>query len=178
MLIVAVAAAAATATWLIVRGGGSSAPTAASTTTTATGPVSSLGPVAASHSALVAFSAALQRPIYWMGPVKDDTYEFTEASSGDLYVRYLPKGVRVGDPRATFPVIATYPYRGALAALRAVAKDKGQRLLGGGFMLANAAYPKSVYIAYPGVAYQIEVYDPVTGRARTIALSGRVRAVS
>src|SRR5271154_3468871 len=108
VLIIAVAGAVGVVTWLIVRGGGTSAPSVGSTTVTtiAAGSASSLGPVAASPSALAAFSAALHRPIYWMGPVEGDTYEFTEASSGDLYVRYLTEGVHVGDKRAIFPVIA------------------------------------------------------------------------
>jgi hypothetical protein len=177
--VVVVASTTAVVVWLLTRGGGTSvtppATTTASTTTTAS--VTPLGPVAATEPALLAFSRALRRPIYWLGPVAGDTYEFTETSSGDIYVRYLPSGVRVGDPRATFRIVATYPFAGALAALRAVAGGKGQRLKGGGFVVASTGHPKSAHIAYPGVAYEIEVYDPVPGRAETIALSGQVRPI-
>ena len=92
-------------------------------------------------------------------------------------MRYLPRGVRVGDRRASFRVVGTYPYARALAALGAVANAQRDRLAGGGMVVSTAADPKSVHIAYPGVDYQIEVYDPVPGRARETALSGRIRQV-
>jgi hypothetical protein len=158
-----------------VVGGKSSASTTTTTTTTAT--VTPFGPVAVSPAALSAFAKALGRPIYWAGPTAGDTYELTETTAGDVNARYLPAGVRVGDRRASFRVIGTYPYAGALAALGAVANAQKDRLAGGGIVVSTAADPKSAHIAYPGVDYQIEVYDPVPGRAHAIALSGRVRPV-
>ena len=172
-----VAVVVAVVVWLIVRGGGSSTNTPATTATTTTASVTPLGPVAAAQSALVTFSKALKRPIYWAGPVPGDTYEFTETTAGNIYVRYLPKGVRVGDPRAAFRVIATYPYPGALAALSALAGAKGVPLQGGGLALPSTGNPKSVHMAYPGVAYEIEVFDPVPGQARAIAVSGQVQPI-
>lgn len=162
--------------WLIVRGG-SSDNKAATTTGTATTAATPLGPVAVTQSSLVTFSKALKRPIYWAGTVAGDTYEFTETSAGNIYVRYLPKGVRIGDPRAAFRVVATYPYPGALAALSGLAGTKGVKLKGGGLALPSAGYAKSVHIAYPGVAYEIEVFDPVPGEARAIAVSGQVQPI-
>jgi hypothetical protein len=172
-----VAVVVAVVVWLLVRGGGtsnSSPPTTASATTISVTP---LGPVAATESTLLTFSKALKRPIYWAGPIPGDTYEFTETSAGNIYVRYLPKGVRIGDPRAAFRVIATYPYPGALAALDALGRKTGVRLLDGGIVVPSAGYPKSVHMAYPGVAYEIEVFDPVPGHARAIALSGQVQPI-
>jgi hypothetical protein len=170
-----VAVVVAVGVWLIVRGGGSSNSPAATTATTAS--VTPLGPVAVTQSSLVTFSKALKRPIYWAGPVAGDTYEFTETSAGNIYVRYLPKGVRIGDPRAAFRVVATYPYPGALAALSGLAGTKGVQLKGGGLVLPSAGYAKSVHLAYPGVAYEIEVFDPVAGKARAIAVSGQVQPI-
>jgi hypothetical protein len=174
-----VAVVVAVVVWLIVRGGGtsSSTPMTTTATTTATSSVTPLGSVAASRATLVTFAKALKRPIYWAGPVPGDTYEFTETSAGNIYVRYLPKGVRVGDPRAAFRVVATYPYPGALAALSALAGTKGVPLQGGGLALASAGDAKSVHMAYPGVAYEIEVFDPVAGKARAIAVSGQVQPI-
>lgn len=163
--------------WLLVRGGGTSNTTPTTTAATTTASVTPLGPVAATQTSLVTFAKALKRPIYWAGPVPGDTYEFTETSAGNIYVRYLPKGVRVGDPRAAFRVVATYPYPGALAALSALAGTKGVPLKGGGLVLPSAGYAKSVHMAYPGVAYEIEVFDPVAGKARAIAVSGQVRPI-
>jgi hypothetical protein len=140
--------------------------------------VTPIGPVAATQGTLVAFSKALGRPIYWAGPIAGDRYEFTETSSGNVYVRYLPSGVAIGDKSASYRVIGTYPYRGALQALRTLAKGKGFAVRGGGLAYTSAGHPQSVHIAYPGVNYQIEVYDPVPSRAHAVALSGQLRPVS
>jgi hypothetical protein len=156
---------------LLFRSGGSTSGTGAATA------VNPIGPIAATPAILVAFSKALNRPIYWAGPMSGDTYELTETSAGNIFVRYLPKGVRVGDPRASFLAIGTYPYPGALKALQTIAKGKGTALQGGGLAVTTAGHPGNFHIAYPGLAYQIEVYDPVPGRAHTLALSGRVKPV-
>ncbi len=156
-------------------GGGKSSPTATTSTTAAA--VTPIGPVGMSSATLLAFAQGLGRPVYWLGPSAGFTYELTRTSSGNVFVRYLPRGVRIGDKRAAFTVVGTYPYPGALAALKAVPNAKKTNLTGGGVLVSTTADPLSVHLAYPGVDYQIEVYDPVAGRARTIALSGRVRPV-
>jgi hypothetical protein len=43
--------------------------------------------------------------------------------------------------------------------------------------VVDKTYTKSVHVAYPGVAYQVEVYDPSPATARTVAVSGDVRPV-
>jgi hypothetical protein len=169
-----IAAAAGVGVWLLVRDSG---PSTTSATTATANSVTPLGPVAATPATLLTYVKALGRPIYWAGPLTGYTYEFTETSAGNVYVRYLPKGVRVGDPRAAFRVIGTYPYVDALQALQAVAKGTGEKLNGGGLMVGSAGHPKSVHIAYPGLDYEIEVYDPRPGQARALVLSGRVTPV-
>ena len=169
VVLVAVAAL-AVGGWLLTRDSSKS-------TTTATRSVTPLGPVASTPATLLTFAKALGRPIYWAGPQPGATYEFTETRVGNVYVRYLAQGVQVGDRRPAFPVVGTYPSVGALAALEAVAGGKRTNLKGGGIVVSTAADPKSVHIAYPGIDYQIEVYDPVAGQALAIALSGRVRPV-
>ncbi len=158
-------------------GGGKSSPSTTATTTTTAAKVTPIGPVAMSAATLLAFAQGLGRPIYWIGPATGFTYELTRTSSGNVFVRYLPRGVHVGDKRAAFTTVGTYPYPNALAALKAVPHATTTKLAGGGVLVSTAADPRSVHLAYPGVDYQIEVYDPVAGRARVIALSGRVRPV-
>ena len=166
----------AVAVVLIVRWtGGKSSPSATTSTTAAT--VTPVGPVAMSSAALLAFAQGLGRPVYWIGPAPGFTYELTRTSAGNVFVRYLPRGVNVGDKRSAFTTVGTYPYPGALAALKAVPNAKTVALTGGGLLVSTVSDPRSVHLAYPGVDYQIEVYDPVAGRARVIALSGRVRPI-
>src|SRR5579871_2816094 len=61
-----------------------------------------IGPVALSSEQLRAKAMALATPIYWAGPVFSDRYEFTRLRSDQVYVRYLPWGVRSGAPGARF----------------------------------------------------------------------------
>lgn len=158
-------------------GSGKSSPSTTPTTTTTAAKVTPIGPVAMSAATLLAFAQGPAGPIYWIGPAAGFAYELTRTNSGSVFVRYLPRGVHVGDKRAAFTTVGTYPYKNALAALKAVPHATTTNLAGGGVLVSTAADPRSVHLAYPGVDYQIEVYDPVAGRARVIALSGRVRPV-
>src|SRR5437870_1086939 len=111
--IVALAIAAGFVAWLVVRDHGSTTapsgpnPTVAGSRGSA-GP--GLGPVGMSRAALVKLQRSVHHPIYWAGPKPGYTYELTQRRDGTIYVRYLPQGVRVGDPRGAFLIVVTYPY--------------------------------------------------------------------
>jgi hypothetical protein len=176
--VLALALAVAVGAWLLTRGAGHSTPAVPAAQAERTvGTVAPLGPVALTADGLKTLSAALRQPIYWAGAEAGDRYEFTETAKGYVYVRYLPSGVEVGDPRSDFLIVSTYPFPNALAALKAVADGAGRTLANGAFALPSRTYAKSVHLAYPDVGYQIEVYDPDPARARQVALSGRVRAI-
>jgi hypothetical protein len=136
-----------------------------------------LGPVVANGSELATFAKGIKSPVYWAGPLNGYSYELTQTTTGKVFVRYLPSGVKAGDPRASFLIVATYPYPKAFAALKNVAKANALKLPGGGIALVDTGYPKSVHIAFPGAAYQVEVYDPSPARARQVALSGTIKPV-
>lgn len=86
----------------------------------------------------------------------------------------LPQGATVGNRRASYRVVATYPYAGALAAVKAFPGGKQTALPHGGVVVSTSADPKSVHLAYPGLNYEIEVYDRVPGHALATVLAGRV----
>src|SRR5262249_5784573 len=133
-------------------------------------------PVAASVGTLSSLSNSVGHPVYWVGKKNGYTYELTRTSGGQIYIRYLPPGVRVGSP-STYLTIATYPFPGALAALQAVAKQKGNesiKLAGGGLAVLDPNHPKSIHLAYPGSDVQVEVYDPSAAAARQLVSSGQV----
>ena len=98
LLGVAVVLAAVLVGWLLVR----------SDNTQTTPTFLSTGPALVSAAQLERASAALGSPIYWAGPRDGFSYELTVTSSGRVYLRYLPKGVKAGDPRANFLTIGTY----------------------------------------------------------------------
>jgi hypothetical protein len=146
--------------------------TSSSKTSTAATPV---GPVALSASGLATLARTVGQPIYWAGPRKGYLYELRRTSNGNVYIRYLPPGVDAGAPGAKYLTIATYPYPGALRALKNVTDGRHVSIPGGGIGVIGSTYKKSVHLAYPNVDYQVEVFDPSAARALAVATSGRVK---
>jgi hypothetical protein len=135
-------------------------------------------PAAATAAELRSVAKQLGHPVFWAGPKPGYTYEVTETSNGSAYVRYLPPGVKVGDPRADFLIVATYPFRGALAAVRRTAGGVAPlRLHDQGVAVVDRSYPESIHLAFPGVAYEIEVFDPSPATTLKVVDSGRVAPV-
>ena len=144
-------------------------------------PAPATGASAASESELRTFAESVSHPVYWAGPKDGYTYELTRTTDGRVYVRYLPEGTEVGDPRSRFLTIGTYPRAGAFAELKRAARAKGAislKLERGGLAVFSEAKPTSVYFGYPDARYQVEVYNPSPDEARRLALSGQVVPVS
>ena len=133
----------------------------------------------ASASDLRAF-ASPSRPVYWIGPANSGKLELTRTSNGAVYVRYLPEGVTVGDKAPNYTTVATYPTPNAYATTRRSASTRGflqAKAPNGGLAVWRSSRATSVYLAYPKTDYLVEVYDPSPRRARSLALSARVRRV-
>jgi hypothetical protein len=173
--VLAVALAVAFVVWLLVRDDDSNS--------SASGPaqtVEAIAPVAASRIRLRNLSAEVGRPIYWAGPRAGDTYELTRTAQDRIYVRYLPSGVPVGTQRASYTIVGTYPVANAYNVLKALAKKNGEVTFtapSGGIAVYETAHPTNVYLAYPGSAVQIEVFDPSAAQARSLITSGQVSPV-
>lgn len=153
--------------WLLLRGGdgGAAAPTPNS------------GPVLLNEAQLVRFAAQGNEPIYWAGPKSNVSYEVTAASGGRTFVRYLPRGVEAGDPRADFLVVGTYTGQTAFADLKRAAKRDGAISLPidhHGLVVYSERNAKSVYFGYPERRLQVEVYAPSQLTPRTLVLDGKI----
>ena len=185
--VAALALAIAFVVWLLVRGNDNSAPARTTAATPATAPKTEPKPApvrtlvtAATPAKLRALSSRTGHPIYWAGSKPKITYELTRTSNGRIYVRYLPKGVRVGDRRAAYLIVATYPVKDAYKAVRTAAKESGAvtfRIAHGGIGVYNQSAATNVYFAYPGSKYQVEVFDPNPSRARRLVKSGVIRPI-
>jgi hypothetical protein len=163
--VIAMAVAAALVLWLVLKDDGNDNKAATSS-----------GAVAASPQELRAVPDSVNHPVYWAGRRAGYTYELSKTARG-VYVRYLPQGVAVGDPKPRYLTIASYPYKNAYATLNKAAGKKGalsKRLPGGGVAVTSTTQPKSVYVAFPSADLQVEVYDPSAQRARKLAFSGRI----
>lgn len=137
-------------------------------------------PSIASVDELQSAAASSRTPFYWAGPRRDTRLELTRARTGAIFIRYLSPEARPGGPKP-FLTIATYPRRNAFTEVRAASR-KGTtetiHLAGGGIAVYEPAHPTNVHLAYPGQAYQIEVFAPEAGLARQLVSSGAVRPVS
>ncbi len=134
-------------------------------------------PVAVDDAQLRAFARAQANPVYWAGARANTTYELTRAAGGQIYIRYLPAGVRVGDPRPGFVTVGTYPQQNAYAALTAAGKRKGYTAVtaqSGALIVYNRRKHRSVYFTFPDAAFQVEAYDPRPGQALASVLRGGI----
>lgn len=150
--------------WLVMNRGDDTAPTAS-------------GATATSEAKLRSFAESASHPVYWAGPKEGFTYELTRTTDGRVYVRYLPEGTAVGDPRARFLTVGTYPRAGAWAELKRAASADGAvslKLERDGLAVFSDARPTSVYFGYPDAKYQVEVFHPSASEARRLALAGQV----
>jgi hypothetical protein len=169
--VVVLAIAAGFVAWLVLRDRGSS--------TAQPSPPSSAQATAASPADLRSLADSLGHPIFWVGEKSGDTYELTQTQNGKVYIRYLPAGVAVGSDKP-YLTVATYPFPGAFAAIQEQVRAKGAvsvKLPQGGLALLDSGYPQSVHVAYPGVDYQIEVFDPTPAAAMQTVAAGHLEAI-
>jgi hypothetical protein len=184
--VAALALAIAFVVWLLVRGNDNSSP--ARTTAAPVAPPQKTKPVsgrtlltAATPVKLRALSSRTGHTIYWAGKKPKITYELTRTPDGRVYVRYLPKGVPIGDRHAAYLIVATYPVPDAYKAVKTAAKESGAvtfKIAGGGIAVYNQSAPRNVYFAYPKAKYQVEVFDPNPSRARRLVKRGAIRPIA
>lgn len=136
--------------------------------------------LAATEKNLRDLARVTERPIYWAGPRSGATYELTQAPDGRTYVRYLPRGVAVGDRTGGYLLVATYALPNAYRAVQRAGARPGAvtfRVPGGGLAVYNRDAATNVYFAYPRSRYQVEVYDPDPRTARRLVASGAIRPI-
>lgn len=116
-------------------------------------------------------------PVYWAGERKGTELELSRPDSSRTYVRYLTGDAKAGDPRPNFLTVGTYDRPHPVEELRQQGKREGAVLAeapGGAVVYYDRRAPQSVYLAYPGVDAQIEVYDPNVKQALTLVNSGQI----
>jgi hypothetical protein len=138
-------------------------------------------PEAVSAAQIRDLSASVGHDVYWAGSQAAGTeLELTHQADGRIYVRYLTGGAEVGDDRARFTTVGTYPVPAALAALRKQARGPAaitRTLPDGGLAYIDADRPTSIYLAWPGSDYEVEVFNPSPKRALDLVLAGAIAPV-
>ena len=148
----------------------SSTPTPVASTSTFTEVIG--GKVALTESELIAAVKKLGVDVYWAGPVKGAKYTLAVPADGQAYVRYLPNGDGLTDTKPNYVVIATYTTTNAFSATQAAGnQSNGVTFINteGAAVYYNKDTPTNVYVAYPNLNYQIEVFDPIAATALDIA---------
>ena len=148
----------------------SSAPTPIASTSTFTDVIA--GKVALTESELIAAVKKLGVDVYWAGPVNGAKYTLAVPADGQAYVRYLPNGNGLTDTKPNYVVIATYTTTNAFSATQAAGnQSNGVTFINaeGAAVYYNKDTPTNVYVAYPNLNYQIEVFDPIAATALDIA---------
>ena len=117
------------------------------------------------------------KPIYWAGAQAGTELELSRPDEERTYVRYLTGGAETGTKQSDFLTVGTYSFPGAAAALKELSKKPGgvrAGTAGGGIVYFDRNRPQNVYLAYPGVDVEIEVYDPNAKRALGLVASGQI----
>jgi hypothetical protein len=174
-VIVAVVLAVVLVGWLLLRGGDDSSDSSESAG-------GGGGAEAATVESLRERATERGTPIYWAGPQEGTTLEYTEPNGGETaYVRYLSGDAEPGDPSPDFLTVGTYTFADPVSALKKQGKQPGGVLAsapGGATVYFNRESPQSVYLAFPGIEVQIEVYDPDPERALKLVTAGQIVPVS
>ena len=120
--------------------------------------------------------AALGRKVYWAGDEADNQYVLQTLANGQTTVRYIPKGGNPNEAQAIYRVMGSYPIKDAFGVTTKAGQAEGSVLItnaDGSIVVYNKSKLTNVYVAFPNVDVQVEVYDP-SGQALALATSGRV----
>jgi hypothetical protein len=133
-------------------------------------------PFAVSAAGLATIAGAVPDAIYWAGPRNAKLYELTKAAKGDVILRYLPRGADAGY-KGKLLSVGTYPFKNAYStAQRVMAKPDtvSVPVAGGALAFHSAGSSTNVYVVFPGIEAQVEVFSPKPGEAEQIVKAGEV----
>lgn len=132
----------------------------------------STGKVSLTEKELISAVKQLGVDVYWAGPVDGARYTLSAPAEGQVYVRYLPNGEGLTDTKANYVVIATYATPDAFTATQAAGNQtNGVTFIStqGAAVFYSKDAPTNVYVAYPNIDIQVEVFSPIAQTALDIA---------
>jgi len=110
--------------------------------------------------------------IYWTGPLSGANYTLNHLAPGQDFVRYLPNGQGLEDSSLNYRVIATYKVANAYDSIVGAFNPKiavGMIRPNGTVVYYVKAKPLNVFMAFKGLDYQIEIFDPTPGASLKLA---------
>jgi hypothetical protein len=130
------------------------------------------GKVSLTEKELISAVKQLGVDVYWAGPVEGAKYTISAPAEGQVYVRYLPNGEGLTDTKANYVVIATYATLDAFTSTQAAGNQtNGVTFINteGAAVFYSKDAPTNVYVAYPNIDFQVEVFSPIAQTALDIA---------
>ena len=119
--------------------------------------------------------------VYWAGPEANCKYSLTVNGSGQAFVKYLANGRGIDDTSSNYRVIGTYPQADAFSITRAAGNQANAISFvnpDGAQVFYSKEFPANVYLSFPDVSYQIEIFDPGNGVSLNLATTaGSIRRV-
>jgi len=168
-------------TFIQPDGSSQSLTTEVPTNSTSTDPTTS-GQVALTEAELRSAVKTLGGSIYWAGPMPNALYALDHIANGQILVRYLPDGEGLTDVEQNYRVVATYQDANAFKTMQTAGKlETGVSTTNpdGSLIYYAKATPSHVYLAFKGLAFQIEIFDPTPGGALKLATTpGLIKAIS
>lgn len=119
--------------------------------------------------------------VYWAGEEAGFTYVLRTEANGQASVRYIPEGGDANAAGAVYRVLGSYPIKGAFEVTKKAANTPDSVLLtnsDGSVVVYDKRKTTNVYIAFPDVDVQVEIFDPTPGKALELATSGRIVKVA
>jgi hypothetical protein len=178
-------AAVATALWYLDSTGGNSstgsaAPSSAPAAPPAPTVVEGVNAKLVSSARLRKLAIANGQPIYWAGIRNGARLEYTRTRDGSTYIRYLTGGARPGSRGAGYIVVVTYAQPDAYRRVSAIARQKHlfvASLPNSGIAVTRPGRPQNMYVVYPKLPYQVEVYAPSAEQTRRLVFGGAIEPV-
>jgi hypothetical protein len=140
-----------------------------------------LGQVALTEAELIEIIRRENLVAFWLGPVQGARYTLNVTAGSQVFIRYLPNGQGLEDISQSFVIVGTYPQANAYSITEAAgAQPNGVTFLNadGAMVYYSKLMPTNVYLAFPNLDYEIEIFDPVDGGALSSAATvGKVQKV-
>lgn len=140
------------------------------------------GNQALTESELKGAAALLATPIFWVGPIEGYNYVLDASIDGLIIIRYIPEGTSLSDRSSAYTAVGTYRIADAFETTQEQGSESSSSV---GFINGDGAAvyydrqsPLNVYMAYPGLDIQVEIFDPRESVAINAAqTSGVVRLI-
>lgn len=109
---------------------------------------------------------------YWAGPQEGANFSLTVTADKQVFIKYLPGGKGLSDANPSYRIIATYPEPAAFDITRAAGtKSNAVAFVNndGAAVYYDKAKANNIYLAYSGINYSVEIFDPNADTALTLA---------